>query len=63
MIFYPLALFVKTLTAGDKYSLRNSENLQEPMQMQLYEMLNPFSQYFFNLVISTPKFEQFCKRR
>ena len=30
-----LALFVNTLTADDKYSLRNSENLGQPVQMFL----------------------------
>ena len=30
-----LRLFVNTLTADDKYSLRNTENLYQPIQMQL----------------------------
>ena len=29
-----LGVFVNTLTADDKYSLRNSENLLQPIQMQ-----------------------------
>ena len=28
-----LGLFVNTLTADDKYSLQNSENLTQPIQM------------------------------
>ena len=30
-----LGLLVNTLTADDKYSLRNSENLKQAIQMQL----------------------------
>ena len=30
-----LRLFVKTLTADDKYSLPNGDNLTQPIQMQL----------------------------
>ena len=30
-----LTLFVNTLTADDKHSLRNTENLSQPIQMQL----------------------------
>ena len=32
-----LGLFVNALTADDKYSLRNSEDLQQPIQMQLFK--------------------------
>ena len=30
-----LGLFVKTMTADDKYSLPNSKSLEQPTQMQL----------------------------
>ena len=30
-----LGLFLNTLSADDKFSLRNSDNLQQPSQMQL----------------------------
>ena len=30
-----LGLFVNTMTAGDKYPVRNMENLLQPIQMQL----------------------------
>ena len=30
-----LSLFVNTLTADDKYSLLNKDNLAQPIQMQL----------------------------
>ena len=32
-----LGLLVNSLTANDKYSLRNSENLAQPNQMQLIQ--------------------------
>ena len=32
-----LGLLVNSLTANDKYSLRNSENLTQPNQMQLIQ--------------------------
>ena len=31
VISEPLGLFVKTFTADDKYSLRNSENMKQPI--------------------------------
>ena len=35
LIFEILGLFVNTLIADDKFSLCNSEKLQQPLQMQL----------------------------
>ena len=31
-----LEMFINTLTVNDKYSLLNRENLQQPIQMQLF---------------------------
>ena len=39
-------LFVKTLTADDKYSLRNRDNLMEAIQILLSEKQKGFSQFF-----------------
>ena len=50
-----LGLFVNTLTADDKYSLRNSENLPRPFQMHLSK-----KQKIGNLK-STSNFEHFEK--
>ena len=50
---------MKTLTADDKYSLRNSEKLWEPTQMQLSEILQTFSQHIAQLVQSTSDFHHF----
>ena len=35
MISETLGLFLNTLTADDKHSLLNGENLRQPIQMQL----------------------------
>ena len=40
-------LFFNTLTAGQKYSLLNRQNLTPPTQMQLSLKGKKFSQFFF----------------
>ena len=40
-----LGLFVNTLTADDKYSFHNSENLREPFQMQLSKKQKKYQSY------------------
>ena len=57
-IFSPIGLFVK-ISSDHKYSLRNSENLPETIQMQLSNILKTFSQHFVQLVQSTSKFKHF----
>ena len=47
------------MTADDKYSLRNGEDLGEPIQMQLYKKLKTFFQHFAQLVQSTSNFKHF----
>ena len=49
------------MTADDKYSLRNSDNLREPIQMQLPKNLKIFSQHFAQFVQSTSNFKHFEK--
>ena len=41
-----LGLFVNTLTADEKYSLRNRENSPSPIQMQLSKKGKAFFQFF-----------------
>ena len=41
-----LRLFVNTMSAVDKYSLANRDNLMQPIHMQLSQKLQTFSQYF-----------------
>ena len=58
MFFYVtseiLRLFVTTLTANDKYSLRNKENLPQTNQMQLSK-----KQFFFEFLAKFLKFASF----
>ena len=46
-----LGLFVITLTADDKYSVLNRDNLLQLLQMQLSQKQKTFSQIFFFFVI------------
>ena len=57
-----LELFVNTLTADDKYSLRNIENLWQPIQIQLSQRQKKFSQFFAAFLKLTSNFEQFEKK-
>ena len=54
-----LRLFVKTLTADDKYSLLNSDNLTQSIQTLLSQKEKTFSQIFSLLLKSTLNFEHF----
>ena len=48
-----LGLFVNTLNAGDKYSLRNSKNLTQPIQIQLANQQKTFPKRFAPFLKST----------
>ena len=39
---------VNTLTADDKYSVRNSENLPEPIQISLSKIENSFRNFWLH---------------
>ena len=52
-IFEILGLFFNTLNADDKYCLRNSEKLRQPIQMQLSKKQNIFPQFFPPFVKNT----------
>ena len=53
MIYQILGLFVNTLTSDNKYSLCNSEVLQQPIQMQLSKKEMTFSQFYVPFLKST----------
>ena len=57
-----LELFVNTLTADDKYSLRNIENLWQPIQIQLSQRQKKFPQSFAAFLKLTSNFEKFEKK-
>ena len=57
-----LALFVNKVTADDKYSLCNSETLQQPFQMQLSKKQKLFSELLALFLKRTSNFEHFEKK-
>ena len=56
-----LGVFVNTLTADGKYPVQGCENLQLPIQMQLSDKQNNFSQFFVPFLESTSNFKHFEK--
>ena len=59
VIFELLGVFVNTLTADDKYYLRNSENLLLPIQMQLTKKWKKISQLFRAFLKFASNFQYF----
>ena len=55
-------MFVNTLTADDKYSLLNRDNLTQPILTELYRKQTAFSQFFLAFSKSTLNFEHFEKK-
>ena len=53
---------MKTQTAHEQYSLRNSKNLHQPIQMQLPKKQKYFSELFGPLLKSALNFEHFEKK-
>ena len=59
-----LRLFVKTLTAhDDKHYLFNRDNLTEPIQMQLSQKQNTFSQFTLSILKSILNLKYFPKKK
>ena len=57
-----LRLFVNTMSAVDKCSLPNTDNLMQPIHIQLYQKLKTFSQLFPAFSKSRLNFEHFQKK-
>ena len=55
-------MFVNTLTADDKYSLLNRDNLMPPIRTQLSQKQEAFPQFFLAFSKSTLNFEHFQKK-
>ena len=55
-------MFVNTLTADDKYSLLNRDNLTQQNRTQLSQKQTAFSQFFLAFSKYTLNFEDFEKR-
>ena len=47
MIHKILTLFANTLIVDEKHYLLNTDNLTEPIQMQLYQKQKSFPEFFF----------------
>ena len=55
-------MFVNTLTADDKYSLLNRDNLTQPIRTILSQKHKAFSQFFLAFSKYTLNFEHFQKK-
>ena len=55
-------MFVNTLTADDKYSPLDRDNLTKPIGMKLSQKQQAFPQFFLAFSKSTLNFENFKKR-
>ena len=55
-------MFVNTLTADDKYSPLNRDNLTKPIRAKLSQKQQAFSQFFLAFFKSTLNFEHFQKK-
>ena len=62
VIFDIFGLLVKTLIADDKYSLLHSDNLTEPIQMQLSKNYKNCAQFFAVFLKYRSNFEHFQKK-
>ena len=58
-----LEVFITTLNADDKYSLRNRKNLLHSFQLQLSKKQKISFESFATCLKSTSNFEDFKKRR
>ena len=57
-----LRLFVNTLPADEKFYLLNRDNLAEPIQMQLSQKQETFSQFSFAFLKSILNYKHFPKK-
>ena len=62
MLYKILKLFVNTLTAGDKYSLLNRDNLTQPFQILLSQKEETFSHFLSTFLKCFLNFEHFQKK-
>ena len=54
--------YIVSLTADDRYSLLNRDNLRQPTQMQLLEKQKIFSQFVAAFLKARLNFEHFQKK-
>ena len=54
-------MFLNILTADDKYSLFNRDDLRQPIQMQLFHKEKTFSQFVSEILQAILHFQDFQK--
>ena len=57
-----LRAFVNTLSADGKYTLQNCQNLQLPIQIQLFQKRKYFSQFFIAFLESKSNSKHYEKK-
>ena len=62
VLYNILRLFLNTLTADDKHYLLTTDNLMQPIQMQLSQKPKPFSQ-FFSFFLNLYEIINICQQR
>ena len=62
MIHKILTLFANTLIVDEKHYLLNTDNLTEPIQMQLYQKQKSFPEFFFAFSKSILNFKHSPKK-
>ena len=62
MIHKILRLFFNTLTVNDKHYMLKRDNLPQPIQMQLSQKQNTFSEFFFSFLKSPLNFKHLTKK-
>ena len=62
MIHKILRLFFNTLTVNDKHYMLKRDNLPQPIQMQLSQKQNTFSEFFFSFLNSSLNFKHLTKK-
>ena len=55
-------MFVNTLTADDQYSLRNRDNLTQPIRTQFFQKQIALSRFFLAFLKSTLNLEHLQKK-
>ena len=63
LIYKVLKLFLNALTCRDKYSLRNRDNLQQPLKMRLSQKQEIFFRLFLAFLKARLNFERFRKKQ
>ena len=58
-----LGLFVHTFNDNNKYCFPSSQNLRQRIQMQIFEKLKPFSEFYYSISPISIKFQTIWEQR